>query len=149
MGSALSRCSSSTRRTRKEVRDLSAGERRRFTAAVSAVMASGAYTTFVRVHAVGAGGAHWAPSFLPWHRLFLLEFEGALRVVDPAAALPYWDWSADAANPASSAVWGAELLGGSTPGACIPDGPFAGATVQLPSPHSVRRGFSTTGAGPP
>lgn len=149
MGNALSRCSSSTRRTRKEVRDLSAGERRRFTAAFSAVMASGVYTSFVRVHATGAGHAHWTPAFLPWHRVFLLEFEDALRVVDPGVTLPYWDWSADAANPASSPVWGADLLGGSTPGACIPDGPFAGATVQLPLPHCVRRGFTTTGTGPP
>ncbi|KAK1860811.1 hypothetical protein I4F81_003398 [Pyropia yezoensis] len=112
-------------------------------------MATDVYTSFVRVHAAGARHAHGTPAFLPWHRVFLLEFEDALRVVDPRVTLPYWDWSADAANPASSPVWGADILGGSTPGLCIPDGPFAGATVQLPRPHCVRRGFTTTGRGPP
>jgi tyrosinase len=59
--------------------------------------------------------AHSGPVFLPWHRYFLLTLELFLREVldDDEFRLPYWDWAADAAlpSPATSAVWGATLLG--------------------------------------
>ncbi|BFO21634.1 hypothetical protein SHKM778_80220 [Streptomyces sp. KM77-8] len=51
-----------------------------------------------------------APSFLPWHRRFLLDLEEALRRVDSEVTLPYWDWTRDRA--ADSAPWTADLLGG-------------------------------------
>lgn len=31
--------------------------------------------------------------FLPWHRAYLLYFEHTLRDQNPAATLPWWDWS--------------------------------------------------------
>ncbi|CAL8266330.1 unnamed protein product [Merluccius merluccius] len=38
--------------------------------------------------------AHWAPGFLPWHRLYLLRWESDIRKLtgDDAFAFPYWDW---------------------------------------------------------
>jgi tyrosinase len=33
--------------------------------------------------------------FLPWHRAYLIQFERALRSVDPDLSIPYWDWNAD------------------------------------------------------
>ncbi|XP_023688036.2 tyrosinase-like [Paramormyrops kingsleyae] len=37
---------------------------------------------------------HWAPAFLPWHRLYLLLWEDEIRRLtgDPGFVLPYWDW---------------------------------------------------------
>jgi tyrosinase len=35
---------------------------------------------------------HGWERFLPWHRVYLYEFEQALQDVCPEAALPYWDW---------------------------------------------------------
>jgi tyrosinase len=32
--------------------------------------------------------------FLPWHRMYLWEFEQALQSVVPTVMLPYWDWTA-------------------------------------------------------
>ncbi len=32
--------------------------------------------------------------FLPWHRAFLLDWEHRMRQQNPAAALPWWDWTA-------------------------------------------------------
>ncbi len=59
--------------------------------------------------------AHSGPSFLPWHRYMLMMLEWFLRdtLGDDDFRLPYWDWGADSllANPAGSAVWGADLLG--------------------------------------
>ena len=64
---------------------------------------SGRYDTFVTTHNAfiigdtdnGDRVGHRSPSFLPWHRRFLLQFERALQSVDPSVALPYWDWTAD------------------------------------------------------
>ncbi|CAL9568890.1 hypothetical protein SUDANB105_04782 [Streptomyces sp. enrichment culture] len=73
--------------TRKDVSTLTATERRRFIKALQELKRRGEYDEFVRTHleyyvADGENGlrtAHMAPSFLPWHRQFLLELEKALR----------------------------------------------------------------------
>ena len=36
---------------------------------------------------------HGWERFLPWHRIYLYEFEQALQDVCPGVALPYWDWT--------------------------------------------------------
>ena len=66
-----------------------------------------------------------APSFLPWHRRFLLEFECALREVDPKVTVPYWDWTAD--NTPAASLWADDFLGGNgRPGdRQVMTGPFA------------------------
>lgn len=53
------------------------------------------------------------------------------------------DWSLDSATPATSPVWGTTYLGGSRPGACIPDGPFRGLRGRLPVDHCISRGFTS------
>lgn len=36
---------------------------------------------------------HGWEQFLPWHRIYLYEFELALQDLIPGLALPYWDWT--------------------------------------------------------
>ena len=77
--------------------------------------------------------AHGGPSFGPWHRLLLLVFESLSRQVlnDPSFELPYWDWAADAANPAASPLW--NVLGGDgdpSNGNAVMSGPFR--SVEFP-----------------
>ncbi|MGW0705295.1 tyrosinase family protein [Streptomyces sp. NPDC002643] len=104
--------------TRKDVSALTAGERRRFVGALLKLKQRGEYDEFVRTHidyyvSDGDGGlrtAHMAPSFLPWHRQFLLELETALRRVDDSVTIPYWDWTRD--RTTTSVPWTADLLGG-------------------------------------
>nr|WP_223198436.1 tyrosinase family protein [Solihabitans fulvus] len=81
---------------------------------------------------------HRAPSFLPWHRQFLLEFERALQKVDASVSLPYWDWTAD--NSTSASLWADDFLGGDgQPGdGQVTTGPFAGSTGNWP----IREGAS-------
>ncbi|MFF1735247.1 tyrosinase family protein [Streptomyces sp. NPDC058247] len=104
--------------TRQNQRALTAAQKKRFVSALLAVKRSGQYDEFVRTHVEfyvgdGDGGqrvAHMAPTFLPWHRQFLLEFERALQRVDPGVSVPYWDWTVDR-SPTSS-LWGEGFLGG-------------------------------------
>ncbi|MFF9812080.1 tyrosinase family protein [Streptomyces sp. NPDC014006] len=118
---------------RKNVSTLTASERRRFVNALLELKRRGEYDEFVRMHIEfyapdGGNGlrtAHMAPSFLPWHRRFLLELERALRRVDSSVTVPYWDWTR---NRSKTAVpWTADLLGGTgrKPDHQVMTGPFA------------------------
>ncbi|WP_329276684.1 tyrosinase family protein [Streptomyces sp. NBC_01451] len=104
--------------TRKDVSTLTRSERRRFVGALMEVKRRGEYDEFVRTHIEyyvsdgekGLRTAHMAPSFLPWHRQFLLDLEQALQRVDPSVTLPYWDWTRD--RTTAGAPWSEDLLGG-------------------------------------
>ncbi|NUP24766.1 MAG: tyrosinase family protein [Streptomyces sp.] len=103
---------------RKNVSRLTRTERRRFIEALLEVKRRGEYDEFVRLHIIhfrgdgdrGLRAAHMTPSFLPWHRQFLLDMENALRRVDPSVTVPYWDWTRD--RTATSLPWTDDLLGG-------------------------------------
>ncbi|MFJ4786437.1 tyrosinase family protein [Streptomyces sp. NPDC088794] len=122
--------------TRKDVSTLTAAERKRFVKAMLEVKRRGEYDEFVRTHieyytADGEDGlraAHMTPSFLPWHRQFLLELEKALRRVDSSVSVPYWDWTRN--RTATSAPWTKDLLGGNGRSSDhqVTTGPFAYGT---------------------
>ncbi|MFD5157681.1 tyrosinase family protein [Streptomyces hawaiiensis] len=104
--------------TRKDVSTLTRTEKRRFVKAMLEVKRRGEYDEFVRTHIEyytsdgedGLRTAHMAPSFLPWHRQFLLDLEKALRRVDASVSVPYWDWTRD--RTTTSTPWTTDLLGG-------------------------------------
>ncbi|MGW7262995.1 tyrosinase family protein [Streptomyces sp. NPDC054842] len=104
--------------TRRDVSSLTRAERRRFVGALLEVKRRGEYDEFVRTHIEyyvsdgddGLRTAHMAPSFLPWHRRFLLDLERALRRVDSSVSVPYWDWTRS--RTPSAAPWTSDLLGG-------------------------------------
>ncbi|MEW2635494.1 tyrosinase family protein [Streptomyces sp. NPDC048389] len=125
---------------RKNQAALTTAEKRRFTDALLELKRTGRYDDFVTTHNGfimadtdhGPRTGHRSPSFLPWHRRFLLDFEQALQSVDPSVALPYWDWTADR-TPASS-LWAADFLGGTgrSRDGRVMDGPFAASTGNWP-----------------
>ncbi len=51
------------------------------------------YNYWGRLH--GDECQHGWEQFLPWHRMFLYEFEKRLQEVVPDVTLPYWDWPMD------------------------------------------------------
>jgi len=118
---------------RKDVSSLTGDERRRFVNALLEIKSRGVYDDFVRTHITyytadgehGLRAAHMGPSFLPWHRRFLLELERALRRVDASVTLPYWDWTRHRST--TSLPWTDDLLGGNGRGAdrMVETGPFA------------------------
>ncbi|MFD7556928.1 MULTISPECIES: tyrosinase family protein [unclassified Streptomyces] len=145
---------------RKSASTLTADEKRAFTNAVLELKRNGIYDQFVDVHNwflmedndFGDRVAHRAPSFLPWHRRFLLDFELHLQRVDPKVSLPYWDWTVD--RSPTSPLWAADFMGGITRArdGQVLDGPFAASagkwaiTVGVDSRQYLRR---TLGAGTP
>lgn len=103
-------------RVRKSVTALTPAERKEFVDAVAALKRAKSphdaslsyYDQFVQwhkdryvCHAVehqpstnSMPMVHLGPMFLPWHREFLMRFEGALRDVSgKAITVPYWDWT--------------------------------------------------------
>lgn len=118
---------------RKNQADLTAPEKRRLVDALLQLKRDGRYDAFVRTHNsfimsdtdTGDRVGHRSPSFLPWHRRFLIEFERALQSVEPSVTLPYWDWTADRTPGAS--LWAADFLGGTgrDRDGQVMDGPFA------------------------
>jgi tyrosinase len=43
---------------------------------------------------------HGWERFLPWHRIYMYEFEQALQDVEPDVTMPYWDWTMPQYHPA-------------------------------------------------
>ncbi|MFI7414723.1 tyrosinase family protein [Streptomyces sp. NPDC049627] len=130
---------------RKNVSTLTPTERRRFVGALLELKRRGEYDEFVRLHIAhfrgdgdrGLRAAHMTPSFLPWHRQFVLDLENALRRIDPSVTVPYWDWTRD--RSATSVPWTDDLLGGNgrRGDRQVMTGPFAYAAGRWPLRVSV------------
>ncbi|MFK7785363.1 MAG: tyrosinase family protein [Crocinitomicaceae bacterium] len=105
------------------------------------------YNYYVDIHArsvkVPANGpqydvpqAHQGPTFLPWHRKFLLMFEKDMRRVlqDEEFCLPYWDWTEDSAlsDPKASKIWTEDFVGfnGNVHDQIVTSGPFGTTPYQ-------------------
>ena len=98
--------------------------------------------------------AHSGPAFLPWHRYYLMRFEGYLRtaVGDPEFRLPYWDWAADAAlsNPSQSRIWAGRALGRFTGPRVwqVRVVPAEQGLTRLAQPRPLQRALGSQGALP-
>ncbi|OWF48968.1 tyrosinase-like protein 2 [Mizuhopecten yessoensis] len=117
---------------RKEVRTMSRSEWNRFTRRLNILKrpirnpGGGSfipYDVISDIHRSDSNldAAHGGPSFLGWHRVYLLILESAIGV-----PVPYWDsrLDYDMAEPTDSMLWTDEFFG---PGFGIVDsGPFAG-----------------------
>eukprot|EP00177_Eucheuma_denticulatum_P004238 GFKZ01007682.1.p1 GENE.GFKZ01007682.1~~GFKZ01007682.1.p1 ORF type:complete len:519 (-),score=80.76 GFKZ01007682.1:318-1874(-) len=142
------------RRDRREIRDMTPEQRRRWQQAIIALRADrdengdSEWDRLVRLHMDFNGEAHGGSYFLPWHRLFLLRLENALRRYEPNLALPYWDWAQDASDAARSPVWNSGYVGGARSGnRPIQNGPFQNMDARVPQGHIVRRDFTSGESG--
>ncbi|MCX5126803.1 tyrosinase family protein [Streptomyces sp. NBC_00347] len=149
--------------TRKNQATLTATEKSDFVAAVLELKRRGRYDSYVTTHNAfitgdtdnGERTGHRSPSFLPWHRRFLLQFEADLQSINPNVTLPYWDWTVDRTVDAS--LWGPDLLGGNgrTTDRQVTTGPFAFSggkwpiTVRTDTRDYLRRSLGSSTAGLP
>ncbi|WP_420903229.1 tyrosinase family protein [Streptomyces clavuligerus] len=58
---------------------------------------------------------HFGPSFLPWHRKYLIDFERELKKIDASVSIPYWDWTPT--TPPRPSLWAPDFL-------AAPDAPW-------------------------
>ena len=81
-------------RIRKNANELTNAERDRFLLALAKLngMGKGRFRDFRDMHVAGPPDleAHGGPRFLPWHRIYLLDFERELQAIDGEVTLPYW-----------------------------------------------------------
>ena len=78
---------------RKDQASLSATERGRFLCAFNTLIGNGTLGPLVDIHGDPAHMPHTTQRLLPWHRVYLLQFEKALRAIHPDVSIPYWDWT--------------------------------------------------------
>lgn len=83
----------STRYARKDQAALSSTEQGRFLCAFNILVANGQLGPLVDIHGDPAHQPHTTQRLLPWHRIYLLQFELALRAIHPDVSIPYWDWT--------------------------------------------------------
>ena len=88
---------------RKNILSLSNDEWRDLRAAIAQMKSLDSYyqdersfAYWARIHASQC--QHGWEEFLTWHRAYLYFFELRLQDICPTVTLPYWDWTADAAN---------------------------------------------------
>jgi tyrosinase len=94
-------------RVRKNANNLTVKERDLLLDAYAKVNASG-YQVFLDSHnAAASREIHARPSFLPWHRAFLLSFERHLQVVHPSVTVPYWHFDQPSPN-----IFSPDFMGG-------------------------------------
>ena len=85
-------------RVRKSWSLFSAKEKATYVSAVKALSDAGHYSTFVGLHLMLGDFIHATAMFFPFNRLFVWEFENALRATAKEYAcvtVPLWDWAAD------------------------------------------------------
>ncbi|KAK0420764.1 hypothetical protein QR680_014872 [Steinernema hermaphroditum] len=131
------------RATRKEYRQMTDTERRRFHEALNRLKINGVFDRFVEAHADSekSGGAHSGPAFLPWHREFLKRVEIALRLEDASVALPFWDSTMDEGlqRPEDSVLFSDAFVGASDArSGYVRDGPFS-SWVTVEARRPIRR----------
>ncbi|GAB0490046.1 hypothetical protein MMPV_001276 [Pyropia vietnamensis] len=144
-GDGYRTCKAETIRTRRDIRTYSAEELSALTTAWATLYESSTLTDFTAIHVAAHHVAHGGAAFLPWHTLFLLELEAALRSISPELTLPYWPWAADAEDLAAAPVWAASTFGRAATGDCIVDGKFFGVTGSRG--RCVLRGFTSISGG--
>lgn len=126
---------------RKEVREMTCKEWDAYVSAVKKLYESEEWETFARVHdnerqliwdLSHSDARQRLYTFLPWHRLWLRGIERELQKIDPDAAIPYWNWALDSADPLKSPVLSDMYFGSNgdpNHDNCVVDGAFANQTT--------------------
>jgi len=95
-------------RIRKNMLDMTQHDWDVFNNAINELVESGKWNAISMYHADRVHGHRMYGSiagpvgydrFLHWHRAYLLECEDALREIDPAITIPYWEWLASERIP--------------------------------------------------
>ena len=78
---------------RQDQAKLSKAEQQRFLCAFNVLKDNSTLGALVDIHGDPTHQPHTTQRFLPWHRVYLIQLEQALRSIHPDVAIPYWDWT--------------------------------------------------------
>ena len=124
--------------------DLPETERQRFITTLRKLHStSNKYSDCARLHYEQMQQFHNNPMFLPAHRRLLLDFETAMKSIDPQVVLPYWDWARYADKPSADPIWNYFSRDGN--GRCVTDDVLE--SITDPEGNCLSRGIDR--AGPP
>ena len=118
---------------RKEIRHMyKDNQLNLFVDAFKTMASDGSLAKLIQIHGDYWSHAHFNPRFLPWHRIYLLEFEREL-IKRGSPYLPYWDWSLDSQDPLHSIILSEYFFGKNDQltGEII-DGPFSRHLYKTP-----------------
>lgn len=99
-------------RIRKDHLEMTPAEKTAYVNALIVLRNNGTLTTMADHHAshfnspIHTTGSYTGEFFLPWHRLFAIEMEDAIRGTSTLASnltVPYWDWRLE--NTAANVTW--------------------------------------------
>jgi tyrosinase len=92
-------------RVRKNANTLTPAERDRFLNAMGALKKGSNFKKIEQMHNSKVQGLiHGGPSFLAWHRAYLLDLERELQAVDPTVCLHYWNFEEASWNDSGDKV---------------------------------------------
>ncbi|KAG8188974.1 hypothetical protein JTE90_010063 [Oedothorax gibbosus] len=139
-------CPCTTVSMRKEVRDMTAEEWKRYQDSIKVLAANSAWQNLTDIYREFVPQSHGNLYFLPWHRFFIRYAEMKLQEIDCSVSIPYFDWTLDVGQLEKSVVWQANMFGGNgdkTQNDCVLNHPFK---KYLPShwANCLRRNFNSS-----
>lgn len=80
---------------RKDYREMTGDEKEAYVDALWEMWDNGDIANFENIHVNNFTPIHRNYMFLPWHRVFVKEYEENLQAINPDLFIPYWDWTDD------------------------------------------------------
>lgn len=115
-------------RLRKEIRDLNSTQWQRLHFAIKTLSTGypSQWNQFTSMYAAHSHLFQEGALFLPWMRYYLHQVESALQEIDCGITIPYFDWTVDSGDMATSMAWQANAFGGDggEPEGCVKRHPF-------------------------
>uniref|UniRef100_L2G955 Tyrosinase central domain-containing protein n=1 Tax=Colletotrichum fructicola (strain Nara gc5) TaxID=1213859 RepID=L2G955_COLFN len=153
-----SQCTKDNVRVRREWRNMPGEDRIAYTDAVTCLQSKAPLYTdiagsksmfddFVALHQNMTGYVHMSATFLLWHRYYIHTYEEKLSTeCGYTGTLPYWEWSLDGDDPASSPIFDGSATSMGSDGAYVAhDGLVLNSTEQaMPNLGSVVSNNSDT-----
>ncbi|GBM21432.1 Kielin/chordin-like protein [Araneus ventricosus] len=121
------RCPCTTVSIRKEIRDMTSEEMKRYQSAVKTLALQETWQNLTNLYREYMPQSRGNSYFLPWHRFFLRYAEIKLQEIDCSVTIPYFDWTLDVGSMETSVVWQANYFGGNgdkTQNNCVRYHPF-------------------------
>lgn len=122
---------------RKEIRDLTSIELSQFNSNFILLYKKPEFKQFVKIHSTLFPLIHNTPAFLPFHRLYLQEFENNF-MINMTFGVPWIDWTIDAKNVSDSIVFTKDFLGSNDIDGNIKNTNYANITIAFPETEILK-----------